>query len=78
MIQDSDGFFALECGLSKEDYQDWKSFVKNGCRCPAQTRAGQQCRNLVRGYRELSPQRYVERRNEGSLFCASHLGQGNR
>ncbi|AFG37804.1 hypothetical protein [Spirochaeta africana] len=72
MIQDSDAFFARECGLSKKDYQDWKAFLKTGCRCPATTRAGTQCAKRVKNFTELSPQRYVERRNQGTLFCAVH------
>lgn len=72
MIQDRDAFFARECALSKEDYQDWKRFIQEGCRCTALTRNGSRCRHRVQEFAELSPQRYVERRNSDELRCGTH------
>ena len=72
MIQDSDAFFARECALTKEDYQDWKKFIAEGCQCTATTRGGTRCRKMVKKYTELSPQRYVERRNTDDLHCGVH------
>ncbi|MFW5802230.1 MAG: hypothetical protein ACOCVC_09370 [Spirochaeta sp.] len=72
MIEDSDAFFADECGLSKTDYVEWKAFAAEGCRCTATTKKGMRCRKHITNYHELSPQEYVARRANDNLYCALH------
>ncbi|THB62577.1 MAG: hypothetical protein D6B26_07535 [Spirochaetaceae bacterium] len=73
MIRDRDAFFANECGISKSEYQDWKKCVAGGFQCTAHNKQGEQCRKRISGYRDLSPQQFVERKKNGTLKCAIHL-----
>lgn len=71
-IKDRDGFFANECGLSREEYREWKKYMIEGRLCGAPTKSGT-CKRPAKNSATLSPQEYHARKNDGTLMCGQHI-----
>lgn len=71
-IEDKDAFFAQECGVGKQDYLDWKAFLKAGGICSAVNKSGKRCTKKISDFEELTPSQYVKRLKKSTLKCAKH------
>lgn len=71
-LKDRIQFFASECGLSREDYVEWREYVKSGCHCGASIKTGT-CSRQINSWRTLKPHEYFERKKAGTLLCSRHL-----
>jgi hypothetical protein len=71
-LSDRFAFFARECGLSREEYLEWRKFIRSGAPCLHSGR-GISCGKTIAGASSCTPQEYFIKKRKGLLLCSSHL-----